>query len=77
MKRSDSVDKLPKKEISVLDLKRAQAINIVLTKLPPVRVIKQSILDMDSAVIDKESIEVILFLSLILYAIISAKIIPR
>lgn len=58
MKRSDSVDKLPKKEISVLDLKRAQAINIVLTKLPPVRVIKQSILDMDSAVIDKESIEV-------------------
>ena len=59
MKRADSVDKLPKKEISVLDLKRAQAINIVLTKLPPVRVIKQSILDMDSAVVDKESIEVI------------------
>ena len=41
-----------------MELKRAQAINIVLTKLPTVRVIKQAILDMDGAVIDKEGIEV-------------------
>ena len=47
-----------KKEISVLPLKRAQAINIVLTKLPPIRAIKQAILDMDSAVVDREGIEV-------------------
>lgn len=58
MKRSDSSEKVAKKEITVLDLKRAQAINIVLTKLPPLRVIKQAILDMDSAVIDREGIEV-------------------
>ena len=58
MKRAESIDKLAKKEISVLDLKRAQAINIVLTKLPPVRAIKQAVLDMDSAVIDREGIEV-------------------
>ena len=62
LKHSDSItDKVVKKEISVLDLKRAQAINIVLTKLPPVRVIKQAILDMDGAVIDREGIEVVLF----------------
>ena len=58
IKRSDSIDKVAKKEITVLELKRAQAINIVLTKLPTVRVIKQAILDMDGAVIDKEGIEV-------------------
>ena len=58
MKRAESIDKLAKKEISVLDLKRAQAINIVLTKLPPVRAIKQAVLDMDAAVIDREGIEV-------------------
>ena len=67
MKRAESVDKLAKKEITVLDLKRAQAINIVLTKLPPIRVIKQAILDMDAAVVDREGIEVnisfVLFLS--------------
>ena len=54
----ESEEKLGKKEISVLPLKRAQAINIVLTKLPPIRAIKQAILDMDSAVIDREGIEV-------------------
>jgi len=58
IKRADSVDKLAKKEITVLDMKRAQAINIVLTKLPPIRVIKQAILDMDAAVVDREGIEV-------------------
>ncbi|XP_057291170.1 FH1/FH2 domain-containing protein 1-like [Hydractinia symbiolongicarpus] len=60
MKRAESVDKLVKKEITVLDLKRAQAINIVLTKLPPVRVIKQAILDMDGAVVDREGVEKIM-----------------
>ncbi|XP_065675176.1 FH1/FH2 domain-containing protein 3 isoform X4 [Hydra vulgaris] len=61
MTKQDSInDKVVKKEISVLDLKRAQAINIVLTKLPPVRVIKQAILDMDGAVIDRDGIEKIM-----------------
>ncbi|XP_065064822.1 FH1/FH2 domain-containing protein 1-like isoform X2 [Rhopilema esculentum] len=60
LKRVESEEKLGKKEISVLPLKRAQAINIVLTKLPPIRAIKQAILDMDSAVIDREGIEKIM-----------------
>lgn len=63
LKRAESMDKLAKKEISVLDLKRAQAINIVLTKLPPIRTIKQAILDMDGAVIDREGIEVRLYVA--------------
>ena len=75
IKRSDSIDKVAKKEITVLELKRAQAINIVLTKLPTVRVIKQAILDMDGAVIDKEGIEVMnrlnATLKLVLLCIIS------
>ena len=45
----------------MLDLKRAQAINIVLTKLPPIRVIKQAILDMDAAVVDREGVEVFFY----------------
>eukprot|EP00794_Sanderia_malayensis_P019150 gene19150-21070_t len=57
LKRADSEERLGKKEINVLPLKRAQAINIVLTKLPPIRAIKQAILDMDAAVIDREGIE--------------------
>ena len=61
IKRAESVDKLAKKEITVLDLKRAQAINIVLTKLPPIRVIKQAILDMDAAVVDREGVEVFFY----------------
>lgn len=39
-------------------MKRSQAINIGLTKLPPIRALKQAILAMDSAVIDREGIDV-------------------
>lgn len=42
----------------VLEMKRSQAINIGLTKLPPIRALKQAILGMDSAVIDREGIDV-------------------
>ena len=54
------VETLPKKEIAILDITRAQSINILLKRLPPINVIKKSILDMDSAVIDKESLEKII-----------------
>lgn len=39
-------------------MKRSQAINIGLTKLPPIRTLKQAILNMDNAVIDREGIDV-------------------
>lgn len=42
----------------MLEMKRSQAINIGLTKLPPIRALKQAILSMDSAVIDREGIDV-------------------
>jgi hypothetical protein len=48
-----------KKEITVLDPKRSNAINIGLTVLPTARTIKGAILKMDSSVINKEGIEVI------------------
>ena len=47
-----------KKEITVLDPKRSNAINIGLTVLPTARTIKGAILKMDSSVINKEGIEV-------------------
>ncbi|CAF3366099.1 unnamed protein product [Rotaria socialis] len=49
-----------KKEITVLDTKRSNAINIGLTVLPPARTIKAAILKMDSSVINKEGIEKLL-----------------
>lgn len=48
-----------KKEITVLDTKRSNAINIGLTVLPTARTIKAAILKMDGSVINKEGIEVI------------------
>ncbi len=48
-----------RKEITVLDTKRSNAINIGLTVLPTARTIKAAILKMDSSVINKEGIEVI------------------
>ena len=42
----------------MLEMKRSQAINIGLTKLPPIRTLKQAILNMDNAVIDREGIDV-------------------
>jgi len=49
-----------KKEITVLDTKRSNAINIGLTVLPNARTIKAAILKMDSSVINKEGIEKLL-----------------
>ena len=47
-----------KKEITVLDPKRSNAINIGLTVLPPPRTIKMAIIKMDSAIMNREGIEV-------------------
>ena len=58
LQKCDGDDKEKKREIVVLEMKRSQAINIGLTKLPPVRTLKQAILNMDSAVIDREGIDV-------------------
>ncbi|CAF3827901.1 unnamed protein product [Adineta steineri] len=49
-----------KKEITVLDTKRSNAINIGLTVLPTARTIKAAILKMDGSVINKEGIEKLL-----------------
>ncbi|CAD6184465.1 unnamed protein product [Caenorhabditis auriculariae] len=46
--------------LSVLSLKRSQAINIGLTKLPPISVIPAAIMKFDSLVLNKEMIEKIL-----------------
>jgi len=47
-----------KKEITVLDPKRSNAINIGMTVLPPPRTIKAAILKMDNSIINREGIEV-------------------
>ncbi|XP_074646852.1 FH1/FH2 domain-containing protein 3-like [Tubulanus polymorphus] len=49
-----------KKEITVLDPKRSNAVNIGMTKLPPSRTIKAAILKMDNAIMNREGIEKIL-----------------
>lgn len=67
LQKCEGDDKDKKKEIVVLEMKRSQAINIGLTKLPPIRALKQAILAMDSAVIDREGIDV----SVIRYILIS------
>ncbi|VDM39317.1 unnamed protein product [Toxocara canis] len=46
--------------LQVLSLKRSQAINIGLTKLPPINVIPAAIMKFDSLVLNKEGIEKIL-----------------
>uniref|UniRef100_A0A914WS14 Uncharacterized protein n=1 Tax=Plectus sambesii TaxID=2011161 RepID=A0A914WS14_9BILA len=46
--------------LAVLSVKRSQAINIGLTKLPPPRAIKAAILKMDATVLNKEGIDKIL-----------------
>ncbi|CAG5123280.1 unnamed protein product, partial [Candidula unifasciata] len=53
-------DTTGKKEITVLDPKRSNAINIGLTVLPPPRTIKAAILKMDNSIMNKEGIEKIL-----------------
>ncbi|KAL5021177.1 hypothetical protein ScPMuIL_000332 [Solemya velum] len=49
-----------KKQITVLDPKRSNAINIGLTVLPPPRTIKAAILKMDNSIMNREGIEKIL-----------------
>lgn len=62
------LEQAPKKNISVLDPKRSNAINIGLTAMPQPRIIRTAILKMDNAVLNYEAIEVLphlLFTSLI------------
>lgn len=47
-------------EITVLDAKRSNAINIGMTKLPNPRTIRTAILKMDSTIMNREGIEKIL-----------------
>lgn len=47
-----------KKELAILDAKRSNVINIGLTALPPPRTIKTAIVKMDSAIMNREAIEV-------------------
>ena len=49
-----------RKVLSVLDTKRSNVINIGLTVLPPANTIKAAILKMDSAIMNREGIEVCL-----------------
>merc|ERR550534_1795009 len=50
----------PMKEIVLLDNKRSNFINIGMTKFPPPRIIKNSVMKMDSTIINKEGIEKLL-----------------
>lgn len=50
------------KEIIVLNHKRSNAINIGMTKLPPPRSIKTAILKMDATIMNREGIEVRIYL---------------
>ncbi|CAG0882676.1 unnamed protein product [Darwinula stevensoni] len=60
--KEKQMDAKANKEISILDTKRSNVINIALTKLPPPRAIKAAILKMDATIINKEGIEKILTL---------------
>ncbi|PAV67735.1 hypothetical protein WR25_04240 [Diploscapter pachys] len=54
------VNEVKPQVLSVLSVKRSQAINIGLTKLPPINVIPAAIMKFDSLVLNKECIEKIL-----------------
>lgn len=58
--KSKKQDASGKKEITILDPKRSDAINIGLKVLPPPRTIKAAILKMDNSIMNKEGIEKIL-----------------
>ena len=47
-----------KKELTLLDAKRSNTINIGLTTLPPARTIRTAIFQMDSTIVGREQIEV-------------------
>merc|ERR1711892_244439 len=59
-KENSKIQVAPMKEIVVLDNKRSNFINIGMTKFPPPRIIKNSVMKMDSTIINKEGIEKIL-----------------
>lgn len=61
LKQKQKAETSTKKEITVLDPKRSNAINIGLKVLPPPRTIKAAILKMDNSVVNKEGIEKILY----------------
>ena len=62
-----------KKEIAILDPKRSNVINIGLTVLPPPRTIKTAILKMDSAIMNREGIEVSIILISINFLLASSQ----
>lgn len=64
MQKPDSA----KKEIAILDPKRSNVINIGLTVLPPPRTIKTAILKMDSAIMNREGIEVFIILIILFFS---------
>jgi len=59
-KENTKIQLVPLKEIVVLDNKRSNFINIGMTKFPPPRIIKNSVMKMDSSIINKEGIEKLL-----------------
>jgi len=59
-KENNKISVAPAKEIVVLDNKRSNFINIGMTKFPPPRIIKNSVMKMDSSIINKEGIEKLL-----------------
>merc|ERR1711892_507771 len=59
-KENSKIQVAPMKEIVVLDNKRSNFINIGMTKFPPPRIIKNSVMKMDSSIINKEGIEKLL-----------------
>eukprot|EP00090_Calanus_glacialis_P046943 TRINITY_DN9471_c0_g1_i2.p1 TRINITY_DN9471_c0_g1~~TRINITY_DN9471_c0_g1_i2.p1 ORF type:complete len:1990 (-),score=532.71 TRINITY_DN9471_c0_g1_i2:402-6158(-) len=59
-KENSKIQVAPLKEIVVLDNKRSNFINIGMTKFPPPRIIKNSVMKMDSSIINKEGIEKLL-----------------
>ena len=48
-----------KRELTLLDAKRSNSINIGLTTLPPARTIRTAIFKMDATIIGREQIEVV------------------
>jgi len=59
-KENSKMQVAPLKEIVVLDNKRSNFINIGMTKFPPPRIIKNSVMKMDSSIMNKEGIEKLL-----------------
>merc|ERR1719219_380837 len=59
-KEANKMQLITIKEVVVLDHKRSNAINIGMTKLPPPRIIKSSVMKMDSTIMNKDGVEKLL-----------------